>query len=127
MLLTYFLGFLPPECIICEGFLETKDVNFEICQSSFIGRGLPSMTLYFPARYTKPFCISQNPNSMPKCSADQSYVNMKACIAVLYLNDWDIPLLSAFRIQSQGRIGYPNLECARIVANAKRWFPLEMG
>ena len=57
---------------------------------------------------------------MPKCSADQPYNNMEACIAVLYLNDWGIPLFSAFHIQKsrQNRIPQHGMRANRYQCEA---------
>ena len=76
------------------------DEDFGICSSSFLK--LPSMDIYFFAQRRRPICISQDPYRYPKCSDISRYKNNRACIAVLFLEDWGIPLFSAFHIRKSG-------------------------
>ena len=100
MLLICLLVFLASLCSISHSLWNTKDEDFGICSSSFLK--LPSMDIYFFAQRRRPICISQNPHSYPKCSDISRYKNNQACIAVLFLEDWGIPLFSAFHIRKSG-------------------------
>ena len=100
MFLISLLVFLVSWCSISHSLWNTKDEDFGICSSSFLK--LPSVDIYFFAQRRRPICISQNPYQYPKCSEIRRYKNNQACIAVLFLEDWGIPLFSAFHIRKSG-------------------------
>ena len=119
MLFTFLIGYLAFWCSTCEGQWSTSDWDFGICKSSFLT--VPSITVYFPAQRIRPICISQNPNSNRRCSSVSPYENSKACIAVLYLDDFGIPLLSAFSIQKSKENKVEKYRATRAVFQNSLW------
>ena len=119
MLFILLIGCLAFRYPTCEGQWGTSALDFGICKSSFLT--VPSIKVYFPARKTRLICISQNPNSNPKCSSVLAYENSKACIAVLYLDDFGIPLLSAFNIQKSERNKVEEYRAHRATCRNSLW------
>ena len=98
MSITYFIALW--FCIACEKAVSftTSTANFGICKSSLIG--VPSIDLPFPVKDPE-ICLSIN--NYGDCAKDDphTYDNNKACIAVYFIDDFQVPVFSAVHFQGK--------------------------
>ena len=92
MSITYFIVLWI--CIACEKVLSltTDTADFKFCKSSFIH--VPTIDLLFRVNKNQQICLSRN--KYEDCAKDfpHTYDNKKACIAVYFINDFQVPVFS---------------------------------